>query len=110
MMDFTENIDYNVTEQDGVSIGSTLKYENDAFTAELFVMGFETDGTPIVEYNNVNYHKDINWDETKYGECDKFYDGDVMPYVWDNFGELPNMGLIPPECDGILDEMFDEDI
>ena len=78
-------------------------------SADLFVMGFETDGTPIVEYNNVKYHKEINWEETRYGESDKFCDGDVMPYVWDDFGKLPNMGLVPPECDDILDELLDED-
>ena len=109
MIDFEGNIDYRVVEQDGVSIGSTLKYKNDSLSADLFVMGFETDGTPIVEYNNVKYHKEINWEETRYGESDKFCDGDVMPYVWDDFGKLPNMGLVPPECDDILDELLDED-
>lgn len=96
-MDFTDKIDYGVLEAQGVSIGETLKLVNEDFSAYLFVMGFDDDEIPIVEYNQVKYHKEIDWESTTHGPGDAFADGDVMPYVYDNFGDLPNMGLIDPD-------------
>jgi len=91
MIDFTEKIDYSVVEYKGVSIGETLKLVNDSFSAYLFVMGFETDNTPIVEYRCVKYHEGI---EAPY---DAFEDGDVMPYPYSDWGEIPSMGMIHPD-------------
>lgn len=97
MIDFSEKIDYSILEKDGVSIGETLKLITPEFTAYLFVMGFDDSGIPIVEYNQVKYIKDIDWENSRYGAGDAFEDGDVMPYVYSNFSSLPNMGLIHPE-------------
>ena len=101
-MNFEDKIDYGVMSSKGVIIGETLKLINDSFSAYLFVMGFDSDETPIVEYNQVKYHKEIDWEDSKYGAGDAFEDGDVMPYMYSDFGDLPKMGLIHPSEIGDL--------
>jgi len=95
-MDFSDKIDYSVLQAEGVSIGETLKLVNQSFSAYLYVLGFDSDSTPIVEYRHVKYHKEIDWENSRYGAGDAFEDGDIMPYMYSDFGKLPNMGLIPP--------------
>ena len=80
-MDFLNTIDYNVVEVRGFCTGDTFRQVTDSFTAAVTIIGFDSDEIPIVEYKNIKYNKDIDWNNTKYGEGDAFTEGDIMPLV-----------------------------
>lgn len=83
LTDVSDLIDPEVQEGSELKIGDRLKIENEGrFSVNMRVVGFDSDGCPIVKYTKVVYAQGEKPDGEKEG--DEFQAGDILPFPWSN--------------------------